>query len=95
MSLSGDDLVRVAKLARLGLTTEEKDATATQLNAILGLIDRMQSVNTDAVEPLAHPLELTQVLRADEVVEQDQRDQYQRVAPLTQDGLYLVPKVVE
>lgn len=95
MSLSGDDLARVAKLARLGLTTEEKEATATQLNAILTLIDRMQSVNTDAIEPLAHPLELTQVLRADEITEQNQRDHYQSVAPHAEDGLYLVPRVVE
>lgn len=95
MSLSGDDLARVAKLARLGLTTEEKEATATQLNAILTLIDRMQAVNTDAIEPLAHPLELTQVLRVDEITEQNQRDHYQSVAPHAEDGLYLVPRVVE
>jgi aspartyl/glutamyl-tRNA(Asn/Gln) amidotransferase, C subunit len=95
MSLSGDDLARVAKLARLGLTTEEKEATATQLNGILALIDRMQAVDTGSVEPLAHPLELTQVLRADEVTEHDQRDHYQRVASHAQDGLYLVPRVVE
>lgn len=95
MSLSGDDLSRVATLARLGLTDDEKQATATELNAILALIDQMQSVDTANVEPLAHPLELTQVLRADAVTETNQRDVFQSVAPDARDGLYRVPRVVE
>lgn len=95
MSLVAEDIRRVAKLARLGLTETETDQTLEKLNAILALIDAMQSVNTDGIEPMAHPLELTQTLRADQVTETDQRALYQTVAPAAADGLYLVPRVVE
>lgn len=65
------------------------------MNSILGLVDQMQAVDTTGVEPLAHPLETTQRLRPDQVTESNQRDRYQAVAPSTENGLYLVPKVID
>ena len=72
MSLTSDDVKRVAKLARLGLTDVETTETLAQLNSILELVDRMQQINTDDVAPLAHPLELRQTLRADAIAETNQ-----------------------
>jgi len=95
MSLTSDDVKRVAKLARLGLTEAETTETLTQLNSILGLVDQMQQIDTNGVAPLAHPLELKQNLRADAVTETDQREKFQAIAPQADAGLYLVPRVVE
>ena len=95
MSLTSDDVKRVAKLARLGLTDVETTETLAQLNSILELVDQMQQIETDGVAPLAHPLELKQTLRADPVAETNQRDKFQAIAPLADAGLYLVPRVVE
>lgn len=95
MSLTSDDVKRVAKLARLGLTEAETTETLMQLNSILGLVDQMQQIDTHAVAPLAHPLELKQTLRADAVTETDQREKFQAIAPQADAGLYLVPRVVE
>ena len=95
MSLTSDDVKRVAKLARLGLTDVETTETLAQLNSILELVDRMQQLNTDDVAPLAHPLELRQTLRADAIVETNQRDKFQAIAPQADAGLYLVPRVIE
>ncbi|KAF1061349.1 MAG: Glutamyl-tRNA(Gln) amidotransferase subunit C [Pseudomonas citronellolis] len=95
MALERSDVEKIAHLARLGLADAEVQRTTETLNNILGLIDQMQAVDTDGVEPLAHPLEATQRLRADVVSETDHRDEYQAVAPAVADGLYLVPKVIE
>ena len=95
MSLTSDDVKRVAKLARLGLTDVETTETLAQLNSILELVDQMQQIDTDGVAPLAHPLELKQTLRADAVSETNQRDKFQAIAPQADAGVYLVPRVVE
>ena len=95
MPLTSDDVKRVAKLARLGLTDVETTETLAQLNSILELVDRMQQIDTDDVAPLAHPLELRQTLRADAVAEINQREKFQAIAPQADAGLYLVPRVVE
>ena len=95
MALERSEVEKIAHLARLGLNEAEIPQTTATLNNILGLIDAMQAVDTEGVEPLAHPLEATQRLRADQVTERNQRDAYQAVAPAVQDGLYLVPKVIE
>ena len=95
MSLTSDDVKRVAKLARLGLTEAETTETLMQLNSILGLVDQMQQIDTHGVAPLAHPLELKQTLRADAVTETNQRENFQAIAPQADAGLYLVPRVVE
>ena len=95
MSLTSDDVKRVAKLARLGLTDVETKETLAQLNSILELVDQMQQIDTDGIPPLAHPLELKQTLRADAVTDTNQRDKFQAIAPQADAGLYLVPRVVE
>ncbi|WP_120996834.1 Asp-tRNA(Asn)/Glu-tRNA(Gln) amidotransferase subunit GatC [Stutzerimonas urumqiensis] len=95
MALERSEVEKIAHLARLGLNEADLPRTTETLNTILGLIDRMQAVDTDGIEPLAHPLETTQRLRADRVTETNRREAYQAVAPAVQDGLYLVPKVIE
>ena len=95
MALERSDVEKIAHLARLGLTESEIPQTTATLNNILGLIDAMQAVDTTGIEPLAHPLEATQRLRTDTVTEQNQRDAYQAVAPAVENGLFLVPKVIE
>ena len=95
MSLDRTDVEKIAHLARLALSDEEKDRYAVDLSRILGLVDQMNTVDTDRVAPMAHPLNMVQRLRADEPAEPDQRELFQRIAPATEDGLYLVPKVIE
>ena len=95
MALERSDVEKIAHLARLGLTEAEVPQTTDTLNNILGLIDAMQAVDTTGIEPLAHPLEATQRLRADVVTERNQRDAYQAIAPAVEEGLYLVPRVIE
>ncbi|MET1079220.1 MAG: Asp-tRNA(Asn)/Glu-tRNA(Gln) amidotransferase subunit GatC [Pseudomonas sp.] len=95
MALERSDVEKIAHLARLGLNDGDIPSTTDTLNNILGLIDQMQAVDTQGIEPLAHPLEATQRLRADLVGEANHREAYQSIAPAVQDGLYLVPKVIE
>lgn len=95
MALERSEVEKIAHLARLDLNEGDLPRTTETLNNILGLIDRMQAVDTHGVEPLAHPLETTQRLRRDEVTESNQRDAYQAIAPAVEDGLYLVPRVIE
>lgn len=94
MSLSQDDVKRVAQLARIALTNLEVKTTLVQLNSILALVDQMQNLPTDSVIPMSHPLDLTQILRADQVTESNLRERFQELAPDARQGLYLVPKVV-
>jgi len=95
MSLTPDDVRRLARLARIAIRPEESAAVLDALNRVLGLIEEMRAVDTQGVAPMAHALDVVQRLRADEVTERDQRAAYQSVAPAVEDGLYLVPKVVE
>jgi len=95
MPLERSDVEKIAHLARLGLNEADIPRTTETLNNILGLIDQMQAVDTSGIEPLAHPLEATQRLRADAVTEENRRDAYQAIAPAVENGLYLVPKVIE
>ncbi|SDU20250.1 Asp-tRNA(Asn)/Glu-tRNA(Gln) amidotransferase subunit GatC [Halopseudomonas salegens] len=95
MALDRNEVEKIAHLARIALSDEDVPATTAKLSSILDLIDKMQAVDTTGIEPLAHPLETTQRLRADEVTEKNQRDTYQQIAPATESGLYLVPKVIE
>ncbi len=95
MALERSEVEKIAHLARLGLNEDDLPRTTETLNNILGLIDRMQAVDTTGIEPLAHPLETTQRLRADVVTERNQRDAYQAIAPAVEEGLYLVPRVIE
>lgn len=95
MSLTAEDIKKIAHLARL--TVSENDITlyASQLSNILDFIEQINQIDTSKVEPLAHPLDLFQRLRPDEVTEPDLRAKYQRIAPQVEAGLYLVPQVIE
>lgn len=95
MSLSTDDVRRIAKLARIEIDDATAAATQSRLNAIFELIEQMQAVDTTGVEPMAHAGDLAQRLRADVPTETDRRAAFQAVAPAVQDGLYLVPRVIE
>jgi len=95
MSLSHDQIRRIARLARIAIRPEESAALHARLNRILGLIDEMRRVDTSGVVPMAHALELVQRLRPDEVTETDRHALYQSLAPAVDDALYLVPKVIE
>ena len=93
--LSLDQIARIAELARLELSPADSAAMQQQLNGILAMIDRMQAVDTQGVEPMSHPQEAAQRLREDAAAERDARERFQSVAPQVEDGLYLVPRVIE
>ncbi|QDF95260.1 Asp-tRNA(Asn)/Glu-tRNA(Gln) amidotransferase GatCAB subunit C [Azoarcus sp. DD4] len=95
MSLSNEQVERIARLARLAISDAEIEPTRSKLDGIFGLIEQMQAVDTSGVEPMSHPQELATRLRDDAVTESDRREAYQRIAPQTEAGLYLVPKVIE
>lgn len=95
MSLSNDQVGHIARLARIAVSASELEATRDKLNGIFRLIEQMQAVDTAGVEPMSHPQELATRLRPDLVTETDRRDAFQKVAPQTEAGLYLVPKVIE
>jgi aspartyl-tRNA(Asn)/glutamyl-tRNA(Gln) amidotransferase subunit C len=95
MPLSTDDIKKVAQLARLAMSEAEIGAAHAQLSGIFGLIAEMQAVDTANVEPMSHSQDLTQRLREDVVTETNQREAFQAIAPQVEQGLYLVPKVIE
>jgi aspartyl-tRNA(Asn)/glutamyl-tRNA(Gln) amidotransferase subunit C len=95
MSLSLDDVSRIARLARIEISAVEAERTRDQLNGILAFVEQLQAVNTDGIEPMAHAVDVVQRLRPDVVTEGDRRDAFQAIAPETEAGLYLVPKVIE
>lgn len=95
MSLSIDEVCHIARLARIELADGDAQDTLDKLNRIFGLIEQMQAVDTSNVEPMSHPQEVAQRLRDDTVTERDNREAFQAVAPQTEAGLYLVPKVIE
>jgi len=95
MSLSLQEVKRVALLARIEITDREAEAAQGHLNDIFKLIEQMQSVDTEGVEPMAHAQDVVQRLREDRVTETDQHALYQAIAPQVENGLYLVPKVIE
>jgi aspartyl-tRNA(Asn)/glutamyl-tRNA(Gln) amidotransferase subunit C len=93
--LSEDDVRRIARLARIELAGAEAEGLRAELNGILGLIDQMRAVDTTGIEPMSHPQPVSQRLRDDRIGETDQRERFQAVAPQVEDGLYLVPRVIE
>ena len=95
MSLSQDDVKRIARLARIEIDDAQAEAAQGQLNTIFDLIAMMQAVDTRGIEPMAHAQEVYQRLRADVVTEIDQHDAFQAIAPAVENGLYLVPRVIE
>ena len=95
MSLTLEQVRRVAHLARIEVSDAEARSTLGHLNGIFTLIEEMQAVDTHGIEPMAHAQDLAQRLREDRVTETDQRTAFQAVAPETEASLYLVPKVIE
>jgi aspartyl-tRNA(Asn)/glutamyl-tRNA(Gln) amidotransferase subunit C len=95
MSLSLQEVKRVAWLARIEISDAEAGAAHGHLNDIFKLIEQMQSVDTEGVAPMAHAQDVVQRLREDKVTESDQHLLYQSIAPQVENGLYLVPKVIE
>lgn len=95
MALDTDTVHNIARLARLNIADTEVDKYASELSNILDLVAQMEAVNTDGVEPMTHPFDATLRLREDTVTQNNQRDKFQAIAPESEKGLYLVPKVID
>ncbi len=95
MSLTSDDVKKIAHLARLNLPEADAPLYTTQLSNILHFIEQMNQANTAHIDAIAHSLDLTQRLRSDQITETDQREAFQAIAPAVEAGLYLVPKVID
>jgi aspartyl-tRNA(Asn)/glutamyl-tRNA(Gln) amidotransferase subunit C len=95
MALTRDDVQRAARLARIAIDEREADEVLGQLGRIFGMIEQMQAVDVSGVEPMSHAQEVTLRLREDAVTEPDQHALFQAIAPKVENGLYLVPKVIE
>jgi len=95
MSLQKHDIEKIAHLARLSVLTEDTNDYAKNLFDILGLVEQMNQIDTHNITPMAHPLDGSQRLRPDVVSEANQREHFQKIAPLVENNLYLVPKVIE
>ena len=95
MAIASTDIAKLAHLARIAVSDDEVGQVTERISDVLNLVDQLQAVDTDGVKPMAHPLDATQRLRADQVTEPNQREHFQAIAPATEDGLYLVPRVIE
>jgi aspartyl-tRNA(Asn)/glutamyl-tRNA(Gln) amidotransferase subunit C len=93
--LSRDQVLHIGRLARIEVAEAEVEVLRADLNAILSLVERMSAVDTRGVEPMSHPESVAQRLREDRVTEPDRRPDYQAGAPSVEDGLFLVPRVIE
>ena len=95
MPLSPEEVHRIAELARIGISDAEAKTIQAELNRIFELIGRMQKVDTEGIAPMTHAQGAGLRLREDKVTESDQRERFQAIAPQVEQGLYLVPKVIE
>ncbi|MFT5033436.1 MAG: aspartyl-tRNA(Asn)/glutamyl-tRNA(Gln) amidotransferase subunit C [Bacteroidia bacterium] len=95
MAVGPSDIEKIAHLARIRVAPDQIESVANRISDILAMVDQMQAVDTDSVAPMANPHDAVQRLRKDEVSEIDQRARFQGLAPRAEDGLYLVPKVIE
>jgi|TARA_R100001244_G_scaffold90402_1_gene68600 aspartyl-tRNA(Asn)/glutamyl-tRNA(Gln) amidotransferase subunit C len=95
VTISRKDIEKVAVLARIRVDEEQVSALEKDLGNILDLVDQLSAADTDSVAPMAHPLDAVQRLRPDEVTETNEREAFQEIAPATENGLYLVPRVIE
>jgi len=95
MSLTTDDVNKIAYLARLGINPQDTKSYTDDLSNMLDLVAQMSDIDTDAIAPMAHPFDQVQRLRPDTITENNQRDGFQAIAPQVEDGLYLVPKVLD
>ena len=95
MAITSKDVRNIANLARLHVEDVELDKYEQDLSNILAFVEQIEQADVNNIEPMAHPQEMVQRLRADKATEANQRDKFQDIAPATQDGLYLVPKVID
>ena len=95
MAIQQDDIEKIAELARIRISADEIGQVTRRLAEILRMVDQLQAVDTSGVEPMANALDMTQPLRPDNITEGDRRDSFQAIAPATENGLYLVPRVIE
>ena len=95
MAIEQDEIEKIAELARIRIAPDQIGPLALKITEILTMVEQLQAVDTQGVEPMANPLDAVQRLRADEVTEENQRDAFQAIAPSVENGLYLVPRVVE
>ncbi|MGK2915738.1 MAG: Asp-tRNA(Asn)/Glu-tRNA(Gln) amidotransferase subunit GatC [Porticoccaceae bacterium] len=95
MTIERSDIEKLAELARIRITDENVAATIRGINEVLALVDQLQAVDTAGIEPMAHPLDASQRLRADAVTEANQRDAFLAIAPASTEGFYLVPQVLD
>ena len=95
MTFDKSEVSKIAQLAKIRITNDEMEEVESRIKEILQLIDQMQSVDTDSIEPMSHPFDGRQILRSDTITEENSRDELQKVAPRVGDGLFLVPKVIE
>ena len=95
MAIEQDEIEKIAELARIRIGEDQIADVTRRITGILELVDQLQAADTSGVEPMANPLDANQRLRPDTVTEPNRRDDYQAIAPAVEDGLYLVPKVIE
>jgi aspartyl-tRNA(Asn)/glutamyl-tRNA(Gln) amidotransferase subunit C len=95
MAIEQDEIAKIAELARIRISPQQMGDVTQRITEILHMVDQLQAVDTTDVEPMANPLDAVQRLRADEVTEHNHRDAFQAIAPAVENGLYLVPKVIE
>lgn len=95
MSVDAQTVEKLAELARIAISEETIQEVSSRLGDVLQLVDKLQAIHTEGVAPMAHPLDAVQVLRADEVTEPNRRDEFLALAPQAEQGLYLVPKVID
>ena len=95
MTIEQDEIEKIAELARIRIADDQIGQVTQRITEILGMVDQLQAVDTSDVEPMANPLDATQRLRADAVTEVNRREDFQAIAPAVENGLYLVPKVID
>ena len=95
MAINNKDVQKIAELARLELSDEQAAKFSGELASILQLVEQMKTCDTDSIDPMTHPFDAALRLREDAVTEENRRDKFQSIAPATQNGLYLVPKVID
>jgi aspartyl-tRNA(Asn)/glutamyl-tRNA(Gln) amidotransferase subunit C len=95
MSLTSQQITHIARLARLKTNPEEAESYASQLSRIMDLVDQLNGIDTENIEPMSHPQDAALRLRADEVTKSNLREEFQAIAPECENGLYLVPKVID
>ena len=95
MTIKQDEIEKIAELARIRIAEDQIGELTLRITEILGMVDQLQAVDTSAVTPMANPLDATARLRADVITETNQRDAFQAIAPAVENGLYLVPKVID